>query len=163
MTTKEAVVNLAKMINKEPDELQKDVLPFPDNREVARFKNKNYEVSVSIWVESSEICPIVQVLDPSVGPSFIQVDNLDPSWLDSINQRSRPEFCTAPNNKLEVSEATTAHLCTCEARTHVSFGPLGELAVPLLLRATCIKKLIKSIRLAGWDIAFHHPSRRFQY
>lgn len=62
-------------------------------------KNKNYQVSVCIGLESSQMRPILCVFDTGAGPSLIRTDVLDPSWLDSIRRHDMTDIRGAINTK----------------------------------------------------------------
>lgn len=87
----------AKKIDKKPDEPYKDVLAFPETGEISLFKNRNYQVFVSIRLESSRMRTILCVSDLGAGPNLIRADVLDPSWLYSILQHDMLDICSTSN------------------------------------------------------------------
>lgn len=116
---------------KMPDELYKAVLAFSETGEVVLFRNKNYQVSVSIGMNSSQMRHTICVFDNSAGPNLIRAKVLDLIWLDSIRQRDMPDIRTTSHRKLELSATIILHLPMGGSRTRVNFGVVNELVMPL--------------------------------
>lgn len=89
---------------KKPDEPCKNVLVFSETDEVSLFKNTNYKVSVSVGLNSSQLRPIVFVLDTAESLRHIKADDLNPSWLDSINHHNIQDIRSAFDIRLNESE-----------------------------------------------------------
>lgn len=54
-----------------------DVLSFPEIGEVSLFKNNDYQCSVSIRLDLSQVRSILFVFDTKTGPIFFRADVLD--------------------------------------------------------------------------------------
>lgn len=122
-TTKTQVKAPAKKIDKKiPDKPYNDVLEFLKTGDVSLFKNKKYQVSVSLSKNLLQMSPIICVCDTEARPNLIRAHVLHPSWRDSICQCDMPDICSASDTKLKVSGTITLHRRMGESRICVNFG-----------------------------------------
>lgn len=144
-------------MKKPSNEPYQEVLSFPETGEISLFKSKNYLVSVPVGLKSLPVSPVICVIDTGAGPILIQVDFLEPTWLDSVRQHDMPEIQSASNTKLTVSVTITVHLRMSESRTLVAFTVVEKLAVPVLLWITFINRFKKSVHQAERKISRTTP------
>lgn len=112
---------------------------------ISLFKSKNYKVTVSIEINSSDMRPIVRDFDTGAFPQLIRAEVLDQSWLDNISQCDMLEIRNAFKMKLFVSRATTLYPHMGESYTRVTFGVVDEFAVSAVFGTVFIDSFIKLI------------------
>lgn len=157
--TQEAVETPAKKTDKKtPEKPYKCILPFLETGLELLFKEKIYQVSVSIGLNSWKMRPIKFVFDSGAGPDLIRADILGPSWLDSVCKREMLDIRSTSDMKLKMSGTKTPFLCMGGSRTRISFDVVNKLVVPVLLETACINRFIKSIHLAQRKIFPHRFS-----
>lgn len=76
---------------KKPDEPYQDILTFPETDKVSFFKNKNYNTTVSIGLNTSYTRSIVRVQGTGASLRIIRANFLDQRWLDIIRPRDMPK------------------------------------------------------------------------
>lgn len=101
-------------------------------------------------MDSSRLCSIIYVLGTAAGTKLIQVDDLDPLWLNTIRQCDMPDIQRAVDNKLNFSGSITVHHGMSESRTRFNFSVVIELFLTVLLGTMYIDRFINSI----------HPPKR---
>lgn len=86
--------------------------------------------------------------ETSVCLNLMRADFLEQGWLENVQQRNLREIGSVTDSKIAGSGTITFHLQIGELRTPMIFGVVDKLAALVLLRATFIDKIIKSMHPA---------------
>lgn len=142
--------------NRTPHERYKDGLVFLETGDVSLFKNKDYQASIFIDINSSRIRRTKSVMDTGAASNLIQVDVFHRNQLDNIRQTGMPDIRGASHTKLEVSGAINLHRRIDRSDNRVNFGVVNELFAPILFWKDYIGNCIKSIHAAKRKMVPHH-------
>lgn len=156
MRTEDAVKTLAGQADtKTRIKLYQEILVFPQTGDVSLFKNNRHQVSVSIWLNSSRMCPIICLLTQTWVQTSFELMFWTPVG-DSIRRSNMLDIRSATDTNLKVSETITLHLRLSESRTCFSFRVLSESFVTVQVGRTYFDKLIKRIHPAERKVVTHH-------
>lgn len=106
------------------------------------FKNENYQLSLSIGPNSSQLPAIICVFDNNAAPNVIRAYVLGPSPLNDVYHRDMPDIHSISDTKLKISGASNLPFQAGQSRGHVKLIVISELVAAVLLGTTYIDMFI---------------------